>query len=173
VDLARKYLNEKRFSHAIPLLEELLKEAQALDKEEQQKVVKFCFQGLATCFLKESNFAECVKYCDRWVEEFPNDSAGYHQRGLAKVRLDDFDGAERDFKVAIEQNPTDKDVERDLSKLKQLFAVQKQDQLLSSKLKALNGGNLMNFFSVALDKARHYRQIVLSQQTKKKYLENY
>ena len=95
--------NTNRIFYFIAVIVEIL--VGRSSAEESRSAVEWAKKGVEA--YHKGQFKEAVEYYDRAIELDREYSAVYNNRGLARLRLKDYEVAEKDFFKVLELNPND------------------------------------------------------------------
>ncbi|KAL6054443.1 Peptidyl-prolyl cis-trans isomerase fkbp4 [Balamuthia mandrillaris] len=95
------------------------------EEKQQSKPLKVaCYLNMAACDLKLQDWQNCVKNCKKVLELEPCNVKALYRRGQALCYLLEWIDSERDLNRALELDPSNKDVQRQLAVLKRKMAEQ-------------------------------------------------
>ena len=97
----------QNLNFAIPIDAVLDVEISSYSKNDAYKDFEWFAKGYDA--IEKGNYPEGIKYYSRYIDKFPNSSAAYYNRGIAKQYLEDYKGAIQDFNKAIEIKPQNSD----------------------------------------------------------------
>jgi len=98
-----------------------------LEKERNDMIVQ-CSNNLAACLLKQEKYEKVVTYCDKVLKIEPRNEKALFRRGKSHMMLNDVERAEADLKKALELNPEDKVIQRELAILQKKSKQQDKKQ---------------------------------------------
>ena len=110
-----------------------LDEKEAKLKAVQQQTLT-CHLNVAAALLKIGKVKEALKHCNDAVKIDPINVKALYRRGQTRAALEDLDGAKSDLLEAAKRDPQNRDVRKELEKLKVQSAARK------AELKAQFGG---------------------------------
>lgn len=95
----------QNLNFAIPIDAVLDVEISSYSKNDAYKDFEWFSKGYDA--YEKGNYPEAIKYYTSFIEEYPNNSEAYNNRGNAKDDLEDHRGAIQDYSKAIEIDPDD------------------------------------------------------------------
>jgi len=88
----------------------------AVNNLEKRRVLLVAVQlNLSLCYLKQQNYVECLKSCDKAIEFDPSSEKGYFRRGQANLALKEYEIAKSDFVRTLKIDPNSKTAQAHLS----------------------------------------------------------
>ena len=84
--------------------------------------------NIAMCSLKMGQYADVITHASKTLKQETNNVKALYRRGMANMHLGHLDASKDDFKMALEVDPTNRDVRRSLLSLKELVAEDKKRQ---------------------------------------------
>ncbi len=87
-----------------------------------------CYTNLAACFLKQKEFYEARRNCDKALELNDTSIKALFRRGVANTKLGEYELAQKDFKKLLVEEPGNKKTIKELDKLELLKSRQKKKQ---------------------------------------------
>ncbi|CAH0513318.1 unnamed protein product [Peronospora belbahrii] len=89
------------------------------DKESMKQLQTTCFLNAAMAYLKAENYGEAVSVASKALKNEPTNVKALYRRGVGRIYLNDLDRAKEDLLAAGKQDPSNRDVRRELEVLKQ------------------------------------------------------
>jgi len=112
-----------------------------LSKQEQEEVKvlqKTCNLNMAAVYLKNEHYDKCITSCTKVLAIEAANVKALFRRGVAYLRIKDYDRAEKDLKEASYQDPSDKGIQNELKLLVQ--KKHEQDKKLNKVFNKMMGG---------------------------------
>jgi len=163
--------NRGFFDRAVKKYNVILDLMKNMDKENEKQATKTILSShlnIAACHLANNKFPEAIATCDKVLEIDETNVKAFFRRSKAKDELNQFDEAVKDLTKALQFDPSNKDVQRELSKLKRRGGPNdNQHQLIDGVLKRLKyyaensdptKGNLIQRFFYHHDNSRNYKR---------------
>ena len=95
------------------------------DKERAKKVIKVpCHLNTAACHIKDKDFKKAIESCGKVIELDHTNVKALFRRGSCWVEFEEYESAQRDLDKALELDPNNAEIKRELAKLKK----KKQEQ---------------------------------------------
>ncbi|KAE8876842.1 hypothetical protein PF005_g4013 [Phytophthora fragariae] len=104
------------------------------DKKTMKQLQTTCFLNAAMAYLKVENYAETVATATKALNNEPTNVKALYRRGVGRMHLNDLERAKEDLLAAGKQDPTNREVRRELEVLKKKMKDARQ------KEKAVFGG---------------------------------
>eukprot|EP01121_Diplochlamys_sp_Union-15-3_P021466 TRINITY_DN8708_c0_g1_i1.p1 TRINITY_DN8708_c0_g1~~TRINITY_DN8708_c0_g1_i1.p1 ORF type:complete len:321 (-),score=59.62 TRINITY_DN8708_c0_g1_i1:36-998(-) len=111
----------------------------AAESEETNQAKVSCFLNKATCSLKLNKNRDAIVDCSKALEIDANNIKALFKRSQAYCSLKEFEEAKRDINLAAKLNPSDKEVQAQLTRVNQLYVSfkKKQQQTMSGMFRNL------------------------------------
>jgi len=103
-------------------------ESTAEEDQEAEEMRLTLHLNIAMCALKSNDFAETVSFSSKVLKVDSQNVKALYRRGVAHMALNNLEQAKTDFKVAMEKDPNNRDVRREMVKLKKLLEADKKRQ---------------------------------------------
>jgi len=115
----------KKYEKATQLFEyeEGLKDT---EKETAKKLKLTCHLNTAACHLKMTNYKEALDACNKALKIEGSNMKALYRRGIANMEMLEFEYAKNDFERALDVEPNNPEVKKEMLKLKR--KIQEQDK---------------------------------------------
>jgi len=84
------------------------------------------YANRAMAFLKQATYRQCIEDCDKAIELKPGYLKAHHRRGKAYAALNKYEDAIKDFQTILEDEPDNKDVNKDLMDARKKLKLQQE-----------------------------------------------
>ena len=131
-----------RYSKALKYLISINPDVSKADSVKIKELKVLCLLNMAACQLKLEHFDHVLKTCTKVLDIETSNSKAYYRRGMAYLKMKEFDLAESDLLKAKQLEPISKVIEEQL----RVLQTQKQsnDQILQTAMKKMFGSGANN-----------------------------
>nr|NP_001381134.1 peptidyl-prolyl cis-trans isomerase D [Nasonia vitripennis] len=113
---------EKKYNKALRYYDWMMKMDDIIKNDEDiAELKKVMLLNLATTKLHQNNYKSCINSCDQVLAVEPNNSKALFRRGQAYIGLNDYELALTDLKRANECSPSNKNILKEIDKVKQVM----------------------------------------------------
>ena len=116
------------YSEAVDYVDECFEEYKADEESRVKELSKALYLNIGMCCIKLKQYSEAIPAVTKVLDNHPRNVKALFRRGVAFMHTGDFERSQVDLKLALEIEPQNRDVRRELKNMKTLLAEDKKRQ---------------------------------------------